>query len=149
MARFIISKRIEAPLARVFAVFTELERATERIAGITRIEVLTPGPFRVGTRWRETRVMFGKDATETLEVSALTSDESYTVRALSCGAEYVSEFRFEPDGLATLVEVELRCRPVKWWCYLLWPLGRLMQGTLKKCIDQDLGDMKQAIEAEA
>jgi hypothetical protein len=149
MARITISKRIEAPLARVFAAFTDLNRAAERITGITRIEVLTPGPFGAGTRWRESRTMFGKEATEEMEVTALTPGESYTVRAVSCGAEYLSEFHFQPEGLATLVEVEVHCRPVKWWCYLLWPFCWLMQGTLKKCMDKDLEDMKQAIEAEA
>jgi hypothetical protein len=143
-----ISKRIEAPLERVFAAFTDLERAAERIEGITRIELLTPGPFQAGTRWRESRIMFGKEATEELEVSAFEPNRGYTVRAESCGAEMVSEFRFEPEGLATLVEVELRCRPLKWWCYLMWPLGWLMQGSLKKCMDKDLEDIKQAIEAE-
>lgn len=44
---------VAAHAARVFEVFTDLPRAAERIPAITKIEMLTEGPFRVGTRWRE------------------------------------------------------------------------------------------------
>lgn len=48
---------INAPIEKVFDVFTDLEKAPERVKGIAKLEILE-GPLRiqVGTKWRETRV---------------------------------------------------------------------------------------------
>ena len=67
MAGITASLRIEAPVSTVFALATDLDGWAGRIKAITRIEKLTPGPVRVGTRFKETRKMFGKEATETME----------------------------------------------------------------------------------
>ena len=55
---------VTRPVEDVFAVFTDLHRAAERIRGIERLEVLTDGPVGKGTRFRETRIMFRREATE-------------------------------------------------------------------------------------
>ena len=64
MAAVSVSTQIAAPVAEVFALFTDLKNAPGRVKGIKRIELLTNGPVGVGTRFRETRVMFKRDATE-------------------------------------------------------------------------------------
>ena len=64
MADITVSTHVYAPLERVFEVYTQIDKAAERIPGITDLEVLSEGPFGEGTRWRETRVMFKKKATE-------------------------------------------------------------------------------------
>jgi carbon monoxide dehydrogenase subunit G len=146
MARILVSQRIVAPVQRVFAAFCDLSRAAEIIPAIKRIEVLTDGPFRVGTRWRETRVMFGKEATEEMEIAALEPDRSYTVRGVSCGAEFLTEIRFIDQGTATLVEMELRTRPLTFFARLMAPLGWLMAGMMKKCLAEDLEAMRKHLE---
>lgn len=85
-----ITTTIAAPLARVFALFTDLEHAAQNIAAIQSLELLTPGPMRKGTRFRETRVMFGKQATEEMEVVDFVPGRSYSVAAESCGARYLA-----------------------------------------------------------
>src|SRR5437016_2004343 len=70
MASFTISKQIDAPLDTVFGLFTNLAEAPRRIKGIKNLEVLTPGPVGVGTRFKETRVMFGRDCTEEMQITA-------------------------------------------------------------------------------
>ena len=68
--RFTVSKVFPAPPAEVFALFTDLDRLPARVKDITKIEWLTDGPVRVGTRYKESRVVFKKEATETFEVTA-------------------------------------------------------------------------------
>ncbi len=64
MSTITTSVLVLAPVDRTFEAFCELDKAVERIPGITALEVLTDGPFGEGTRWRETRLMFKKEATE-------------------------------------------------------------------------------------
>ena len=52
-----VIQRVEAPVEKTFAVYSDVTNAAGRIKGIRKIELLTPGPVGVGTKFRETRVM--------------------------------------------------------------------------------------------
>ena len=62
MPSFTLSRRVEALIDAVFAAFSDIPRGHEMIEQITAIEMLTDGPVGVGTRWRETRMMFKRAA---------------------------------------------------------------------------------------
>lgn len=64
MADISASTHVSAPVERVFEVYTEIHKAAERLPDIIALEVLSEGPFGEGTRWRETRVIMKKKATE-------------------------------------------------------------------------------------
>lgn len=142
MGMISVTKVIDAPPDRVFDVFSDLRTAPERIAAITRIEVLTDGPIGVGTRWRETRVMFRREATETMEITAFDPPHSYTALANSCGCRYEFTFRFEPQNGGTKVTAEFDWRAQSFLAKLFSPMFRLMASTCVKAIDQDLSDLK-------
>lgn len=142
----IIRHLSSAPPERVFAMASDFPNAASIVEGITGVEMLTGGPVRVGTQFRETRVMFGKPATETMEVVAFDPPRSYTLRAGSCGAEFVSEVRCVPDGAGTRLEIEMRCRPVSLFAKLMSPLSGLMMGSMTKLIAKDLADIARAAE---
>ena len=76
---------VAAPPERMFAIFTDLEGAPGRIRGIKKVELLTPGPVRVGTKWRETRVFGKREATEVLEVTEFVPGRTFSVGSSSCG----------------------------------------------------------------
>lgn len=141
-----ITKRIERPVAAVFGVFTDLANAPKRIHGIKKLEVLTPGPVGVGTRFRETRIMFKREATEEMWITAFEPNRSYSVGGESCGCKFLTEFRFTPEGGGTRVDVEMRTLATTFFAKLMAPLGALMSGPMKKCFDQDLEDLKGALE---
>ena len=69
MAQFTIDKYIEAPREVVFDAALDLHSVAENIRGIEKLEVLTEGPIGLGTRFRETRIMFKKEATEVMEIT--------------------------------------------------------------------------------
>ena len=62
--------------AIVHAALCDLDRSLHWMPGAVRIEILTPGPFGVGTRWREVRKMFGREAAETFTVTAIEPGRS-------------------------------------------------------------------------
>lgn len=142
-----VTQQINAPVERVYEVFTDLPRAAERISGIESVEVLTDHPFGVGTRWKETRKMMGKLATETMWITAVEVDRSYTAEAESCGTHYTSVFTFEPSDDGTRVTMSFSGRPVTLLARLLTPLTPLMAGTVRKMMAGDLADLAAACEA--
>lgn len=146
MSGFTLTKKINASVDAVFDVFTDFEKARERVSGITKMEMLTEPPVGAGTRFRETRIMFKKEHAEEMEITSFDPGKHYTVRCESCGCVYESEFKFRPDGSSTEVEVEMRTRAVSFFAKLMSPLGKLMMGPMKKCIDKDMEELKSAAE---
>jgi hypothetical protein len=150
MAQFSMTQRIAAPVETVFTVATDLTQAAENIRGIEKIELLTGGPFGVGTRWRETRKMMGSESTETLEVVGFERWKSYTVGCESCGAYFETMFRFDRDGDGTLVTLNARTEARSFFAKIMSPLGNLMFGKMmRKCMGDDLGDIARVAESRA
>jgi ligand-binding SRPBCC domain-containing protein len=149
MASFTLNKRIEAPPPSVFTLFSDLANVADRIKSITKIEVVTPGPIGVGTRFKETRVMFGKECTEEMQITAFDPGQSYEVTCQSCGAEYRTLFRFTPDSGGTRVDVDFHTRATSLLAKLMVPLGWLMVGMVKKCVEKDVQDLKKVAEGVA
>jgi hypothetical protein len=147
MPGFTLTKQVAAPPAAVFAVFADLEHAVGRVQAISKLEVVTPGPVGVGTRFRETRKMFGKDCTEEMQITAFEPGRGYEVTMQSCGAEFRTVFRFVPEGSGTRVEVDFKPRALSLFAKLMVPMSWLMMGSMKKCFDQDLEDLKKATES--
>ncbi len=114
---------INASPQRTFEVFTDVSRTGEIVNGIEKMEVLTDGPVGVGTRFRETRVMFGKQATEEMEITAFEPGELYVHEAKSHGCHYISTYRFEPAGDGTKVTLTFEGRSLTF-------LAKLMSGAL-------------------
>jgi uncharacterized protein YndB with AHSA1/START domain len=146
---FKVSRTIAAPPERVFALFTNFEHAAENVTAIKRVELLTDGPIGVGTRFRETRAMFGGEATETMEVTGYDPPRSCTLGAESCGARWASTFRFAPVDGGTRVDAEIVITPVTFLAKLMSPLSKLMAGPMRKCIEGDMADLAQLAERDA
>ncbi|MEL7058978.1 MAG: SRPBCC family protein [Acidobacteriota bacterium] len=144
-----IERRIEAPPSLVFDVASDFRRATENLSAVESLELLTEGPIGVGTRFRETRIMFGKEATEEMEITAFDPPRSYTVECRSHGTHYVSQFRVEPDGTGTRYRLIFDARPQSLVAKLMTPLAVLMRGTLEKALRVDFEDVARVSEARA
>lgn len=138
---------INAPVERVFSVFTDLEKATSRVKGINSIEVLEgSAQMQVGTKWRESRTMMGKEATEVMWVSELAPNASYIVDAESHGMKYQSKYSFQQNGAATEVKMTFEGTPVSTSAKMMNVLGALFAGASKKALHRDLEDLKIASE---
>jgi len=138
---------IAADRGRVFEVFCDLDSAVANIAGITGLEVLEgPTKLNLGTRWRETRTMFGQDATEEMWVTGYEQDVSYVVEAESRGAHYRSEYRFSTEGSGTRVDLSFEGVPVTLGGRVAGVVGALFAGAAKKALYKDLVDLKRVCE---
>ena len=105
------SEHINASPERVFAASTDVERWPETISAITKTEVLTDGPVGAGTTFRETRVMFGKEASEVMTFARFEPPRGYTLTAESHGCRYETTFTFTPEAGGTRVDMNFRGEP--------------------------------------
>lgn len=149
MVNFATCIHINAPLQRVFEIFTDLRAASSRIEAIQNIEVLTEGPIGKGTRFAETRSMFGRSHTETMEITEWNPPHSYSASAESCGSRYVTTFVFQPDGDATNVEVTFSATPITFMAKLMSFMLVMMKSTCRKMFEKDMADLKAAAEGTA
>ncbi len=147
-----ISQEVAAPASTVWDLITDIEHSPEFISGITSVERLDGGDsFGVGTRWRETRVMFGKSASEEMEVTAVEPGHSYTTEAQHGKAHYTSSLSVEPTGDDTCVLSMHFAADVSGVLNktLGAVVGRLFEGSTRKAMQRDLADIAAAAEARA
>ena len=138
---------IRAPKEKVFRVFSDLENLSKNVQAITHVEVLTPGEFGVGTRFKETRVMFGKETSEVMEVRAYSPPDSFEEEARSGGLHYVSLWRFaEKDGVTT-VSIDFSGTAETFTAKILSILFSFMAGSMKKAFLADMDDLKKILES--
>lgn len=94
-----LTQHINASAQQVWSVISDIPGSASTLSGVQSVEMLSEGPYAVGTRWKETRSMMGR--TETVEMWVTQSDapHSTTVKALQDGAFYTSRMTLaERDG---------------------------------------------------
>jgi hypothetical protein len=142
MATITVSEQIPAPLSVVFGRFTDLEGSPDRVSGIKAIELLTPGPFRLGTRWRETREVLGRLDTAEMEVTAFDRDKTYTITHHKMGTKIDAVFTFERASEGTKVKIEFTLAGQGMPPGLLAPFEWAIAGKIRDVLSQDLADLK-------
>lgn len=142
------SVTIDANVGLVFDAFRDLDSIADQVSGIEDIEILGgPAMLAVGTRWRETRRLFGRTATEEMWVTALTTPESYVVEASSNGTEYCTRYRFTAlPGDQTRVDLAFTGIPVTRKARLLAITFALFAGAARKALRADMIDLKRTLE---
>lgn len=144
--RVTVETMIEASPARVFAVLTDVPRWQGRIRAIAEIEMLTSGPPTVGTRFRETRTMFGRSATEEMTVAELVPPHRFVLAAENHGTRYRITHTLAEAGAGTRLALVFEAEPITLMARLLAPLGWAMKRGIARQIGADLADLKGAAE---
>lgn len=149
MAVYRFTSHVEAPPERVFAQYTDFEHAAENISAIRDLTVLTDGPIGKGTRFRETRFVMKREATEEMEITAFDPNRGYSVGCDSCGCRWGSDFTFTPENGGTRVDLVMHSKALTLGAKLMSPMGVLFAGMIKKCVQQDLDELKAHCEGAA
>lgn len=144
-----LERQINAPVEAVFHLLTDFANAASTIEAITRVEVLTDGPTRVGTRFAETRRMFNKEHTETLEVVGLEPNRSVSLGCDSCGVRYRSTFRLTPRDGGTHVALDVSSTALTLPAKIIGPImGLMMKKSMCSMMAKDLDDVAMIAEGE-
>ncbi len=150
MGKLVATTLVKAPADAVFAVYTDLEKMVDRIPQITALEVLTEGPVGKGTRWRETRLMYKKEAVEEMEITSMEPSRQYTVEANSHGMLYQTVFDFEEEAGGTRVTWTFHSTPQSFGSKIMAPIVNLMMsGMMKKLMLKDIEALGAVCEGKA
>jgi hypothetical protein len=98
----------------------------------------------VGTRYRETRLMHGKEQTAELEVSEYAEPNAYAMRNVTSGIETVYRYTLQPekDGTRINLVCEIKAAGIK---KIMQPLVAII---LKKEDGAHLQRLKQVLEEQ-
>lgn len=109
---------------------------------VRHIEVLTPGPLRVGSELRVTFDIMGRQRTAVSEVWAFEPDRRFGVRNTEQNVTGVFEYALAPDGVGTNVVFSCDVRP-RGLMWLLMPW--LLRGNRTRYAQQ-LPNLKTEVE---
>ncbi|HAX68781.1 MAG TPA: hypothetical protein DCY14_04175 [Anaerolineae bacterium] len=143
MSGFEMNEWIARTPKEVFDFITASENAPKVTSSVVSMVKLTEGPVRVGTRYRETRLMNGKEHSTELEVAAYEPDQRYAMKNLTEGIETIYHYSFKPEKEGTRIELvcEVKATGLK---KLMVPV---VASILKKEDGDHLQRLKQAMEA--
>lgn len=139
---------INSTVDKVFQAFRDLTSAQKNITAIENIKVLEgPAKMDVGTKWVETRTMFGKQASETMWVTELIENNKYVVEAQSHGMKYKTTYTFvELPHEETEVHLVFEGEPVNLKAKMMNVLTIMFASSTKKMLHKDMEELKQTIE---
>jgi len=139
---------IQATKEDIWNVITDIDNAPDRISGIEKVEVHhKPGDTLVGLKWTETRILFGKTATETMWVTEAEKNKFYKTRAESHGAIYTSIMRIDQKNGQNYLGMEFSSEAQSFGAkFMATVLAPLFKGATKKALMQDLLDIKNHLE---
>lgn len=148
MSSLLVEQHVVAEPGRVWEVVTDVDSWASVISGIKTVERLDDSSeFGVGTTWRETRVIFGKEATEEMTVTGVEAGRCYTVEAESHGANYTSVITLAPRDGGTDLSMTFSTIPTSYLATVLSKtLGKIFEGSTRKSLAQDLRDIATAAE---
>ncbi len=147
-APFVTSVYVEAPPPVVFAALSDIERWKDWLPNVVRVEKLTPGPFGAGTEWRETRKMYGKEATEHFRVTRYEAPSRIDLsvdgsKGTSGRGEFLFTYELVPERGGTNLELTGEVRMPGLWGLI----SRFMLGSFRKACHADLEALKAHIES--
>jgi hypothetical protein len=139
---------INASREAVWAAITDMDNSGEMISGIMRIKVLErPAEGLVGLRWEETRMMFGREAMETMWITGAEEVEYYETRAESHGSIYITRLSLnEVDGGTQLTMTFTSIAESFGAKLASFIMGPFIKGSLRKALVKDLEDIKGFLE---
>lgn len=151
MPEITVTQPSTAPAEKVWDIMTAVDRWTEVVGGISEVEKLAGEEFGPGFKWRETREMMGKEATEEMWVTEVDLEShSYVVEAESHGMKYRSVVSVSPAPSGSELKMVFAGDPQTTGAKIMAKtMGKLFEGASRKALQQDLVDIAAAAEASS
>ena len=130
-----------APPEVAYATNIDIANWPAFIRGITHVAILSGGAIDTGTRFRETRTMFGREATEEMTVATLEPPRRQIFTAENHGVRYVATTEFLPEGHGARLRLTFEGVPLTMTARIMSVMAMLMMGQVRKQLQNDLDDV--------
>jgi len=138
--RFEVKRTAKLPKQKVYEGLLDLDEAENWMQGFVGIQRLDHGPMKVGSQWKESRKMFGKEASEHFEVVELNEPNKIMLRCDGTkGTTGKGEFvyTYTLTSLDDHTEIALNGE-INGLTGLTKIFGKMISGTFKKACVKDL-----------
>ena len=147
---FTLEETFDASPETVFAAVADIDSFGEWMPGFISVKKLTEGETRLGTKFEETRKMYGKEAMESFEVTKFEPPHTYELtidgsKGTTGKGFYVFTYGFTPEGSGTKMTMDAKITDMGKMGKIL---GKIMVGSFKKAIDKDHKAIKDWIAAK-
>jgi uncharacterized protein YndB with AHSA1/START domain len=146
MTQITVQRTIEAPPELVFRTVSDVGNFSQAVPDIVNVEYLSETRSGVGTRFRETRRIKGREASTVLEVTETVENERIRLVADSHGTVWDSVFTVRPAAGGTELVLTMEARPYKVLARLMVPLTASM---MRKPLENDMDAVKAYCESRA
>ena len=131
-----VTRVIESSADVVFRTVADIGRFSQAVPHIVNVEFLSELRSGVGTRFRETRVMDGREASTELEVTEYVENDHVRIVSETGGAIWDTVFTVSPAGEGTELTMVMDARPQTLSARLAVPLMlRMVKGAVAKDMD--------------
>ena len=145
MRSFIYATHIERTPEQVWAYMMDFSQAPRWRNLVRSVEVLTPGPLRVGSELKILFDIMGKVRTATSEIWAFEPARRFGVRNTEQNVTGIFEYTLKPEAGGTAVTFSCDVRPHGFmWLLLPW----LLKGNRTRYVEQ-LPNLKKELEARS
>ncbi|MCB0735897.1 MAG: SRPBCC family protein [Bacteroidetes bacterium] len=140
---------INASAEKIWSIITNIDNCANTISGINSVEVLErPASGVVGLKWKETRTMFGKQASETMWITEAVENEFYKTRAESHGMIYETKMAIASNGDSCELSMSFGGTPQTGMAkFMMFLTAKMMKKATVKALTKDLNDIKTAAES--
>lgn len=141
-----ITRMIDAPVEQVFRSVAHAEEFAQGVDEILRVEFLSEQRTGVGTRFAETRVVNGREATVELEVREYEPGERVRIISDEGGTVWDTTFRVRPLERGAELEMRMEARPHKLWARVL---NLFIAGMVRRAVERDMDAVTAHCESGA
>lgn len=144
MKPIVATRTIKAPLDLVFQTVSDVRNFRAAVPHIVKIEFLSDQQVGVGTRFRETRVMHGREQAVEIEIAEHVENERVRMVSDAGGAIWDTEFSLSKAGGDVELNMRMDVRPYR---FLARMMIALIRGMVAKGVESDMDAVKSFCEA--
>lgn len=139
MKTIIVTKNINAPVEKVFNTVAHIEEFSKTVSNVVKVEFLTEQKTGAGTRFRETRLMRGKEASTELQVTEYVKNEKVRLVAKNMGTVWDTTFSVKQENGGTTLTMSMDAKSTNFFAGLM---NSMIRGMIAKEVEKDMDAVK-------
>lgn len=145
MSRTTVTRTIDAPVNVVFRTVADINHFSDAVPHIVNVEFLSDVTSGVGARFRETRLMKGKEQTTELEVTEYEENERIRLVSDAGGTIWDTVFTVTPQNGQTELTMTMDANAYKLMAKIVNPL---IMGMVASAVGKDMDAVKAYCEEQ-